>query len=837
MKLKIIIMTVLVIICIASSASAVDQLFDTPMLYFSYAGAKGYGIGDFNDDGILDVAHAQGFTKMILIHLGNGDGTFESQYPDSLDNWTTPDIIRVGDMNNDGLDDIVTCDAGGTSYIRIFYSDSSSNAEPNLPVTPTFYAVSASGWYVELIDVNKDGWLDILFGDGKAIYNNGDETFTDPTNIGAGNINNLWTADVNHDGYPDFVTSWALGELWVTLSEGVGGYHTADTISVTDKVFLSSNLLVDLTGDGELDIVFTGMEAVGIYWVEIAINLGDGVFADGVKYDILPTGYNSFTVGNIDGDDLNDIVAVNTSPITDYTYAVLINNGNLTFDPPVVYQGDYRLGALRAVDFNGDGYDDIIGHGWTAMAVYLNHGDGTFPLTSDIIDIPWATMMMETYSYDFNADTYPDIIVLAQNGVGGAFIARIYYNDGSGNFGSTFDQISVPYVDYYKSTISDYLVCGDFIGDGSTDVVFCGRDGYAVYTGPIVDGNFTTVEDFDFSNNTVPVGIAADVDRDNDLDLVLSGPSASLMVKYNANGVHTFDTTFELVTNSYITSIDTLDIDNDGDLDFFIGSQNFDKCYTVENDGDGNLSALQQMTLSKPATGQAPYASKLIDVVAADFNGDGYGDAAVLWYHLMSQTTGLIAPVIYLMMNDGAGTLYLADTLDYHTQAARRVFATDIDNDGDFDLTLTGDYPRGAAVLINDGTASFSPPITYGAVGPGGRGVDLTANDFDLDGNIDIAHLQYKNANTNTNGTVVILRNTGFASGPAYVCGDSNGDERVNIADAVFLINLVFKGGPSPDPIEAGDANCDDRVNISDAVYLINLVFKGGPEACEWCKK
>jgi hypothetical protein len=65
-----------------------------------------------------------------------------------------------------------------------------------------------------------------------------------------------------------------------------------------------------------------------------------------------------------------------------------------------------------------------------------------------------------------------------------------------------------------------------------------------------------------------------------------------------------------------------------------------------------------------------------------------------------------------------------------------------------------------------------------------------------------------------------------------FTCGDANGDARINIGDAVYLINYIFKGGPAPDPLEAGDANCDYAVNIGDPVYLINYIFKGGPEPC-----
>jgi len=65
-----------------------------------------------------------------------------------------------------------------------------------------------------------------------------------------------------------------------------------------------------------------------------------------------------------------------------------------------------------------------------------------------------------------------------------------------------------------------------------------------------------------------------------------------------------------------------------------------------------------------------------------------------------------------------------------------------------------------------------------------------------------------------------------------YVYGDANGDAVCNVADAVYIINYVFKGGPPPDPEGSGDADCDTTINVADAVYIINYVFKGGPEPC-----
>jgi hypothetical protein len=66
----------------------------------------------------------------------------------------------------------------------------------------------------------------------------------------------------------------------------------------------------------------------------------------------------------------------------------------------------------------------------------------------------------------------------------------------------------------------------------------------------------------------------------------------------------------------------------------------------------------------------------------------------------------------------------------------------------------------------------------------------------------------------------------------SYICGDANGNDEVEVGDAVFVINYVFKAGSPPNPGEAGDANCDENVNVGDAVYVINYVFKAGTPPC-----
>lgn len=60
--------------------------------------------------------------------------------------------------------------------------------------------------------------------------------------------------------------------------------------------------------------------------------------------------------------------------------------------------------------------------------------------------------------------------------------------------------------------------------------------------------------------------------------------------------------------------------------------------------------------------------------------------------------------------------------------------------------------------------------------------------------------------------------------------GDVNGDAKLNVGDAVFIINRVFRNGVAPNNnLNNNDVNCDGKLNVGDAVYLINLIFRGGP--------
>src|SRR5688572_10672024 len=63
-----------------------------------------------------------------------------------------------------------------------------------------------------------------------------------------------------------------------------------------------------------------------------------------------------------------------------------------------------------------------------------------------------------------------------------------------------------------------------------------------------------------------------------------------------------------------------------------------------------------------------------------------------------------------------------------------------------------------------------------------------------------------------------------------FLRGNSNGDDRIDIADPIHTLTYLFLGGDSPDCIDAADSNDSGGVDISDPVYTLGYLFLGGPE-------
>ncbi len=99
-----------------------EKIFDAPKLIPATGGPRDLAVGDFDRDGKADLAVAMYCTNEVALFQGNGQNSFSeiTRFPSR---GRLPSHVRVGDMNGDGLDDIVVSHASADDSIVIFLGD------------------------------------------------------------------------------------------------------------------------------------------------------------------------------------------------------------------------------------------------------------------------------------------------------------------------------------------------------------------------------------------------------------------------------------------------------------------------------------------------------------------------------------------------------------------------------------------------------------------------------------------------------------------------------------------------------------------------------------------
>ena len=160
--------------------------------------AESLAVADFNGDGNLDIAIVNncGDTSCssggsVSIYLGNGSGTFTLLNTMNTTAGNYPSSIVAGDFNNDGILDLaVGLDAELASPINVLLGNGDGSFQsPIISYAPDEWGISA----MVAADLNGDGILDLALAEGGCsdcgqrggiMYGNGDGTFTTGPNIG-----------------------------------------------------------------------------------------------------------------------------------------------------------------------------------------------------------------------------------------------------------------------------------------------------------------------------------------------------------------------------------------------------------------------------------------------------------------------------------------------------------------------------------------------------------------------------------------------------------------------------------------------------------------------------
>lgn len=229
--------------------------------YTSGGTVAGLVKADFNHDGNVDVADlgiSFGNTNLV-IDYGAGDGTFSSNYTNSngSNNYR---VLAVGDLNEDGWDDIVAGNSS-TNQVSVFLNNGSGAFPSKSSYSEGSTNVSMTS--ITIADFDGDGHQDV------AVVNNddnsisilkgaGDGTLGSPTEIRVGtDPMYITSADFNGDGSPDIAvtsdnaSSFGSVEIWDNDSSGK---FTEDSTISLPQIYYGTIVADDFNGDGDLDI-------------------------------------------------------------------------------------------------------------------------------------------------------------------------------------------------------------------------------------------------------------------------------------------------------------------------------------------------------------------------------------------------------------------------------------------------------------------------------------------------------------------------------------------------------------------------------------------------------
>lgn len=715
--------------------------------------------GDFNADGIPDMVVTNFNADNVTVHLGDGNGGFNSLTPITVAVGDGPTGVAVGDLDGDGQADdfVVSNKTPGSVTVR--------RGNGNGTFTNATISGVGSPEAIALIDIDSDGDQDFVAVGTQIAWslNNGAGVFGTALIVNPSTtLTSVAVGRVNTDSTPDIVVTNNTAFVR-TYFNNSGAFTTANTqTNLGTGSFARGVALGDMDNDGDLDLAVANPGTVlsqSVGMVSVRLNTG-GIFSGGGEFIVGRQPY-AVGLGDLDGDGVLDLAVANgrnaspggSASIIGSTVGIRRGNGDGSFSgSEALMVGDGPV-ALAIRDVNGDGLADLATANYDSdtASVRLNLGGLRFTGREDVISEGSPSFVVTTGPgggvLDFNGDGHPDLVVASKDNQ----TVSVYFGDGSGRFTSW--TTLAPFTTNYSPVA---VVADDFDGDGFTDLAVASNRNNAtevqIRHGDGI-GGFIAGVTRSITNDLTRALLGGDFDNDGHADLMVlhevwSGGAGTAKYWFG-NGMGDFQGERNVSVPNAPVQAASADLDNDGDLDVVL-VHNLNPSpvhFLVNQDAQGGNRIISSGGTVYTFTGANV---GLLSVTTGDLNEDGVLDVVV------GSKTLLTASVLH-GASSGAGNYSIANRLDLGVgRFPTALGLADLDGDGHLDIVSSAGGLDQSNTFNNDtvsvrfgnGDGSFTRTTE---IQVGNNPTHLALADYTGDGLPEI-----------------VTANTGFGTYPAY---------------------------------------------------------------------
>lgn len=689
-----------------SLLSAQTQPTAFPLPGYSLGGGWGNLVEaiDLNGDGRKDLVFGLGNTNTIGVAIANNQGWYNPIVQYSL--GVEPYSMALADVNNDGRIDIAVADrnAGKIAFALGGVGGTFGAA--------TSYNVGAGIGQVFLADVTGDNKLDILFNiyanpNFRILPGNALGGFLAQTTVSTGttSLAEIALCDVNGDGKKDLVGSvWSQDFVITKLNTTPGVYGS----TITSATTISAHRLAsgDINNDGRQDIVL-----IEVATSEIGYALGQANGSFGATVSVQNTSSRNVRVADVNGDNKQDLLIAHEN---DGYLSLRIGNGLGGFAPEVKLWGTATTEGCAVVDATGDGINDVVVVGGTTATVCTALANGVFNIPNAFNTAgQYVSEIVPVKLFGSNQDILvADPLVSGKIGVLQNLGNSTLVSAGTWQMGAHITSMAV----------------GDINADGFPDVVTTDESPKTVTIrlGVAAPTLFGAATSFTVPFQPFEVQLA-DLNSDGALDYLLTNRFDNKVTILFGDGAGGYFAQDFLDVPGSAQRCAIGDFDGDGDRDFAVTLSDTTILPIFKNNGNGTF-ALSFKTL----LGASRYAA------TGDLNWDGCDELVVSY-----DSTG-----ISLFSGSPAGLSLVANT--NLLSAARRMYISDVNSDGNPDLLAVTDY---GALLFRkgQGTTVLGAVETYSTLGYSPQ--CLAVGDINADGRAEV----FVGNNNGVSGTVSVI--------------------------------------------------------------------------------